>query len=92
MYRCNLIFVCFHIDVLYTSEAVACRIELTFLLCVNGVLPVLSWVMRALRGGKRKEKHCVPLENFCVVSTSHTQTHLPLSTYRGREACKGLGD
>lgn len=52
------------------------------------MLPVLSWVMRALRdAGGGKQKHCVPLEDFCVVSTSHTQTHLPLSTYRGREAC-----
>ena len=59
MYRCNLIFfVCFHIDVLYTSEAVACRIDLTFSLCVYDILPVLfRCYTGALWDARRKKEN-----------------------------------
>lgn len=41
---------------------------------------------------KKKKVCCGPLKSFCNVSTSRTQTHLPLSTYTGREAWKYLNE
>lgn len=47
-------------DVLYTSEAVACRIDLTFSLCVYSILAVLLNVLQehCEMPGKKKPPLC----------------------------------